>query len=230
MSRPLGGEMLGKGKGIEMTDLENLLEKSSEGHIHLCPRQVLGVRMGLYAGELLGLELPQEDKRLMVIVETDGCMLDGVGTATGCSSGKRTMRVEDYGKVAATFIDTHTGRAIRIVPATGCRMGALEYAPGAKGKWQGQLLGYQRMPAQELFSSAEVELTVPIDTILGKPKMKATCSLCGEEIINGREVYAGEDAFCRSCAGETYYLQPGLSEQGAFSKVTLSQTSHYQRT
>jgi formylmethanofuran dehydrogenase subunit E len=79
--------MPGKGKGIEMTDLEKLLEKSSEGHIHLCPRQVLGARMGLYAGELLGLDLPQDDKRLMVIVETDGCMLDGVGAATGCSPG-----------------------------------------------------------------------------------------------------------------------------------------------
>jgi formylmethanofuran dehydrogenase subunit E len=221
-------EFPGKGKGTEMTDLEKLLKKSSEGHIHLCPRQVLGVRMGLYAGELLGLELPQEDKRLMVIVETDGCMLDGVGTATGCSSGKRTMRVEDYGKVAATFVDTHTGRAVRIVPAQGCRTRALGYAPGAKGKWQGQLLGYQRMPSQELFSTAEVELTVPIDAILGKPQMKATCTLCGEEIINGREVYAGEDAFCRSCAGETYYLQAGQSGRGAFSKVTLSQTSHYQ--
>lgn len=188
-----------------MIDLVQLLEKSSAGHVHLCPRQVLGVRMGLYAGELLGLDLPQEDKRLMVIVETDGCMLDGVGTATGCWPGKRTLRVEDYGKVAATFVDTHTGRAIRIVPANGCRKQALDYAPGAKGKWQGQLLGYQRMPAGELFTTMEVDLNVPIVDIMGSPKMKAICSSCGEEILNGREVYAMEEAYCRACAGESYY-------------------------
>jgi hypothetical protein len=57
--------------------------------------------------------------------------------------------------------------------------------------------------------------------------MKATCSLCGEEIINGREVYAGEDVFYRSCVGETYYLQAGQSGRGAISKVVLSQASSY---
>jgi formylmethanofuran dehydrogenase subunit E len=193
-----------------MIDLEQLLERSSAGHVHLCPRQVLGVRMGLYAGELLGIELPQEDKRLLAILETDGCMLDGVGTATGCWPGKRTLRVEDYGKVAATFVDTQSGRAVRIVPANGCRVRALDYAPEAKGKWQGQLLGYQRMPAGELFTSMEVELNVPVDDLMGSPKMKAICSVCGEEILNGREVYGGEVAFCRACAGERYYLHVEL--------------------
>src|SRR5687768_11979454 len=94
-----------------------LLEKSAESHKHLCPRQILGVRMGLLAGDLLGLELPQKNKRLIVFVETDGCFVDGITVSTGCSMGHRTMRLMDYGKVAATFVDSQSNRAFRIAPS-----------------------------------------------------------------------------------------------------------------
>jgi formylmethanofuran dehydrogenase subunit E len=89
-----------------MLALNQLLDRSAELHNHLCPRQVLGVRIGMYAGELLGLELPQTDKRLYTFVETDGCFADGVSVAAGCWLGRRTMRLMDYGKVAAVFVDT----------------------------------------------------------------------------------------------------------------------------
>jgi formylmethanofuran dehydrogenase subunit E len=39
--------------------LTTLLEQSAELPRHLCPRQVLGARMGMYAGARLGLELPR---------------------------------------------------------------------------------------------------------------------------------------------------------------------------
>jgi formylmethanofuran dehydrogenase subunit E len=53
--------------------LHELLLASSQLHQHLCPKQVLGVRMGLLAGKILNLEVPQNDKRLLTIMETDGC-------------------------------------------------------------------------------------------------------------------------------------------------------------
>ena len=40
-----------------MPTFEELLQKSASYHDHLCPRQVLGVRMGLAGGRRLGLEL-----------------------------------------------------------------------------------------------------------------------------------------------------------------------------
>lgn len=187
--------------------LARLLDESAALHHHLCPRQVLGVRMGLYAGELLGLEVPQKDKLLLAIVESDGCALDGIAVATNCWPGRRTMRIEDYGKVAATFIDTENGRAVRIVPAPGCRSKALDYAPDARGKWQGQLNGYQAMPAEELFLTGEVELTVPVSQVLGAAKMTVICAGCGEEVINGREVYAEKRPYCMACMGTAYYVR-----------------------
>lgn len=188
-----------------MKTLTDLLNTSSEMHSHLCPRQVLGVRMGLFAGVLLGLDLPQADKRLFTIVETDGCASDGVAVATNCWVGRRTMRVEDYGKVAATFIDTHTHQAIRIVPRVEARTLAGTYAPEARNKWEAQLLGYQRMPAQELLRIEYVELKTPIEKIISRAGHKVLCSHCGEEIMNEREVIQEGVVLCRACAGDAYY-------------------------
>src|ERR1041384_2224346 len=107
--------------------LDECLAATAALHHHLCPRQVLGVRMGLLAGELLGLARPQTDERLLTIVETDGCAADGVAVACNCWVGHRTLRVEDFGKVAATFVDTLGGQAVRLVPRAQARQLARSY-------------------------------------------------------------------------------------------------------
>lgn len=185
--------------------LASLLAKTMTLHDHLCPRQVLGVRMGMLAGELLGLTLPQTNKRLLAFVETDGCFSDGVGVATGCTMGHRTMRLVDYGKVAATFVDTRTRVAWRIVPSSQARSGAAQYAPEASNRWQAMLLGYQRMKAEELLTWQSVTLTLSLEEIVSKAGLRAHCDVCGEEIINGREVAVHNGTLCRFCAGGEYY-------------------------
>ncbi|NHZ71528.1 MAG: formylmethanofuran dehydrogenase, partial [Aquificales bacterium] len=110
-------------------DIQTLLEQSSSRHRHLCPRQVLGVRVGLAGGAALGLELPRRDKRLLAITETDGCFADGLAVATGCELGHRTLRLADYGKIAAVFVDVKTNTAVRVAPQLDIRQKAREYAP-----------------------------------------------------------------------------------------------------
>ncbi len=186
-------------------NLEEILLESSQRHRHLCPRQVLGARMSLYAAALLGLELPREDKRLFVTSETDGCSLDGIIAATHCRAGSRTLRVLDLGKVAATFTDTHTETSLRIAPRIEARAIAWDFAPQAHNRWEAMLLGYQSMPADELFSVQTVQLTSSLAEIISKPGAKAACEFCGEEIINGREIVRHNTVLCRTCAGERYY-------------------------
>lgn len=188
-----------------MPTFEELLYQSAILHQHLCPRQVLGVRMGLAAGRSLGLEVPQAEKRILTIVETDGCLIDGLAVATGCRVGRRTMRVLDFGKVAATFVDTQTCRTVRIVPSASTRKRAKDYAPEATSRWEGYLLGYQRMPEVELLEIQEVALTVSLEKILSKDGYRVNCDVCGEEIINEREVIQDGSTLCRACAGERYY-------------------------
>lgn len=188
-----------------MKSLAELLAASSALHQHLCPRQVLGVQMGLLAADLLHLELPQRDKRLLTIVETDGCFTSGLSVATNCWVGRRTLRIEDYGKVAATFVDTQTGLALRVAPSPDARERAAEFAPDASSRWEAMLLGYQRMTPAELFVWRAVNLTTPVAAIISRAGHRAICDRCGEEILNEREVMVGGATFCRHCARGGYY-------------------------
>jgi formylmethanofuran dehydrogenase subunit E len=192
-------------KKRHMESLDTLLERSTKLHQHLCPRQVLGVRMGMLAESLLGVELPQTDKRVLAFVETDGCFSDGVAVAANCWVGRRTMRVEDYGKPAVTFVDTVTEEAWRIWPHPLAREVAPRYAPEANNKWEAMLLGYQRMPDAELLLWRPAVLRTPVTEIVSRAGLVAVCERCGEEIINEREVVVDGLTLCRACAGNAYY-------------------------
>ncbi len=185
--------------------LAELLNESATRHKHLCPRQVLGARMGLLGAQLLSLELPNAAKRLLVIVETDGCFADGLSAATGCTVGARTLRVIDHGKVAAVFVDTETHQAVRLIPSQGSRTLAREYAPLARSRWHAQLEAYQIIPDAELFTIQQVQLTLSLEKLLSKPGRKALCDTCGEEIINEREVVQDGQVLCRACTGDGYW-------------------------
>lgn len=189
-----------------MATLEELLTASARLHNgRLCPRQVLGVRMSQLAGRLLDLDLPQRDKRLLVIVETYGCAADGVAVGAGCWVGRRTLRVVDYGKVAATYVDTATERAVRIAPRPEARKVACEYAPEAPDRWHAQLIGYQRIPDDELLTWRPVALQEPLAWWLGEAGRRVQCERCGEEVLNQRELIVHGATLCRACAGQMYY-------------------------
>lgn len=189
-----------------MQDLQTLLAVSSARHKHLCPRQVLGARIGLAGADALGLELPRSDKRLLVILETDGCFADGVEVATGCTVGHRTLRIEDYGKTAAVFIDVKTGAALRVTPRLDVRERAYTYVPDEPRHYFAQLQAYQIMPDAELLTIQTITLTTPIEVIVSRPGVRVNCDQCGEEIINEREVISGSQRLCRACAGYSYYV------------------------
>ena len=192
-----------------MPSLEPLLRKSEASHTHLCPRQILGVRIGLAGMKALGFSAAPVKKQLLVISEMDGCFVDGLTAATGCTVGHRTLRVEDYGKVAATFVRVDTRRAMRVAPDLDLRERAFEYAPGELRRYFAQLRAYQIMPDEEMVSIEEVGLNTPLERIVSKPGHRVNCSGCGEEIMNERGVLREGLRLCRACAGEGYY-QPSL--------------------
>lgn len=204
-----------------MTQMEQLLERTAAWHSHLCPRQVLGVRMGLLAGRMLGLDIPNADRCLLTLAETDGCAADGLSVATGCTVGNRRLRILDYGKVAATFVDMNLDNAIRIVPRSGVRAAALKQIPDAESSWHAQLKAYQTMPDLDLLTVQHVELSISLEKLLSKPGYRINCEACGEEIINEREVNFGETVLCRACAGQSYYqlAEEDRAQALCYSKV-----------
>lgn len=180
-------------------ELARALRRARELHGgHACAGLVLGTRLALYAGELLGLELPDREKRLVVEVEIDRCAADAVQAVTGCRPGKRTLRFVDYGKLAATFWDMETGRAVRVAAR-----GDLRERAGATGadRHARQTEAYLSWPAEELFSVREVERPLSSLDLPGPPVRRVICVACGEEVADGREVAAESGPCCRPCAG-----------------------------
>ena len=190
----------------EETIISTLLQASANYHHQLCPRQVLGVRMGLYAGQLMGLSVPQKEKQLFTFIETDGCFLDGIAVSTGCTVGARTMRILDYGKIAATFVNRETGNLLRIIPNPAARLLCNKYASDATDSWHTYLFGYQEMPEDELFIVQPVKLTLSLAEIISRKTAKVICANCGEEIFNEREILKSGETLCKPCAGQRYYF------------------------
>ena len=117
------------------------------------------------------------------------------------------MRLMDYGRVAATFVDTDTAEAIRIWPHPESRRFAEQAHPHEESNWKAQLIGYQSLPNDKLLGWQPVELTVSMQEIISKPGLRVICSRCGEEVLNEREEIVDEQPVCPACLGEAYYQQ-----------------------
>ena len=206
---------------VDQARMARFLAEAGTRHNHVCPRIVLGVRMALLAEVRLGLTLPQQDKRLLTLVETDGCFADGIAVVTGCTLGHRSLRLVDYGKVAATFIDTQTGTALRVAPHNESRRRAPDAAPDAKSHWHQYLEAYKIMPDDDLFTVQPVTLGFSVEALLSGPNARAICAACGEEIVNDREVCVEGRTLCRACAGESYYHTTAEAEAAALTPALL---------
>ncbi len=186
-------------------NLPALLAQAGRHHGHICPGQVLGVRMAILGCERLGIYDPKSSKRLITFVETDRCGTDAVQTVTGCTLGKRTLKFVDYGKLAATFLNTETGRAVRIAARESARDAALRFAPDEADAHAAQLRAYKALPEDVLFSVREVRVSLDETELPGRSRARVVCTKCGEGVSNGREVSVAGRPLCRPCAGTPYY-------------------------
>ena len=188
---------------VSLAEYERLAEQA---HGHLCAGQVLGLRMALHGLGLLGLDDPRGAgrKRLVTFVEIDRCVTDAIAVVTGCRLGKRTLRFRDFGKVAATFCDLETGRAVRLAVRESARDRAREMYPELAAAGQ-QLRAYRELPDDELFTATAVRLAVAAEDLPGYKAPRVACALCGEGIAFRREVIREGRPLCRACAGERYY-------------------------
>jgi formylmethanofuran dehydrogenase subunit E len=172
---------------------------------HTCPGQVLGVRMAIRAFRELGIEEPGQNKRLIVFVEIDRCAADAIAAVTGCRLGKRTLKHVDYGKMAATFLDTQTGQAVRVLALEESRDKAWRYASPGMSKHEVQREAYKVMPDNWLFAVQKVEVDLRPEDQPGPPISRLACDRCGERINDRREVRTNGYVLCRACANGSYY-------------------------
>jgi len=188
-------------------DFNALLDESAKIHGHLCAGQVLGVRMSMLGLREIGIQDPKEKDRksIIVYVEMDRCATDAVQSVTGCSLGKRSMKFMDYGKMAATFLNLKTGRAMRIIAREDSREKAKERFPEIENKYAGQLEAYKIMSDEELFDVREVAVKLRQEDMPGRPMRRVQCESCGEHVQDMREVYQDDKVLCVACARGGYY-------------------------
>jgi formylmethanofuran dehydrogenase subunit E len=193
--------------GDTTLDFDLLLEESVRIHSHLCPGQVLGVKMSMLGLRKIEIEDPKgrDRKSIIVFVEMDRCATDAVQSVTGCTLGRRTMKFMDYGKMAATFMNLRTGRAVRVVAKEDSRQKAKEYFPEIGNKYEAQFEAYMIMPEQELFDVMEVKVKINPEDMPGRPLRRVRCVECGDHVQDSREVYRDGKVLCRPCAGSAYY-------------------------
>ena len=189
-----------------MKTLAEYLELATEAHGHLCAGQVLGVRLAMLGLEELGIDDPvAERKRLVTYVEIDRCVTDAVALVANCRLGKRALKFRDWGKVAATFVDLATGRAVRIAARETSKQAAREMFPELP-KEAGQQKAYAALSAEVLFDKQWVTVEVQPEDLPGFKGPRVVCAECGEGINFKREVVLRGRTVCRSCAGEKYYV------------------------
>ena len=190
-----------------MKTFDEYVALAAQAHGHACAGQILGLRMAVHGMELLGIEDPtgKDRKRLVTFVEIDRCATDAIPVVTGCRLGKRALKFRDFGKMAATFCDLSSGRAVRIAARESCKQRARELYPEIENKNQQQMQAYREMPAGDLFDVQWVRVTLNPEDFPGYKGSRHVCAECGEEISYERQVELAGRVLCRACAGERYY-------------------------
>ena len=191
-----------------MHSLDDYLREAEQAHGHLCAGQLLGVRMAMLGLQKLGIGDPRSHenrKRLVTFVEIDRCVTDAVAVVTGCRLGKRALKFRDWGKVAATFVDVETGRAIRVAAKESSKALARTLHPELADKNQQQMLAYREIADDDLFTTQWVKVELPPEEFPGYKGERVVCDACGEGINFRREVRRDGKVLCRACAGERYY-------------------------
>jgi len=191
-----------------MKSFELLLEGSADVHGHLCPGQVVGVRMAMLGCRLIGLDEPtrrDQIKKLIVYVEMDRCTADAVSHVTGVKLGRRSLKFMDYGIMAATFVNLETDRSFRVISTEESRDLAPIYAPEIENKSLQQLEAYQRMPDSVLFRVQKVRVKINDGDLPGPTRFKSVCNRCGQIVRDGREVRQDNQVYCKPCTEACYF-------------------------
>lgn len=191
-----------------MKDFKTLLDGSANAHGHLCPGQVVGVRMAMLGCKLIGLDNPAElpqIKKIIVYVEMDRCATDAISFVTGVRLGRRSLKFVDNGIMAATFVNLETQKAFRIASTEESRSLAAKYAPGISDKREQQLEAYKKMDQDDLFTIQEVFVDVPASDMPGPTRFKAVCAKCNTVVRDKREILKNNKILCKSCAFGAYY-------------------------
>jgi formylmethanofuran dehydrogenase subunit E len=187
------------------------LDRCVAYHGHMCLGQVLGIHLAFRGMEEIGQTDP---KHMLVYVENDRCIADAIQILTGTRLGRRTMKLVNYGKMAATFINQETDTAVRVNVSKRLNeiIGKLSEDREEKRRQQEEVL---MAPSDQVVSVRRVTVDVHPNDLPGKPKRSVPCVRCGEKVMDFKDVEGPDGPLCRSCSEGAYYSLAGEDDHGA---------------
>ncbi|MDR2624256.1 MAG: FmdE family protein [Methanobrevibacter sp.] len=177
---------------------EEQLKKVKEFHGHLDGGTVIGTKMTMYAFEKLGLNLNEENEDLMVFVEIGRCVADAIQSVSGSRVGKKTFKLMDYGRHAATFCRISTGEGIRVVDE--------DIKNQNRTETDEELIErLTNTPNEELFSIQKIKIDFENMDHPDKKFNRIVCPVCNEVVKDNKYVVRNGVGICKACAEESYY-------------------------
>ena len=177
------------------------LDKAVEYHGHVCMGQVIGVLLAEKGLDLIGTA---DSKNMIVISENDRCIGDALQILTGTRLGRRSFKLRDYGKMAATFINQKDGIAYRVWIG-GNLPGTKDYHSLQRDEKNKVLMQVLEMDIDEILSFKKVKVEFLDNELPGKPKRVVRCNVCNEKVMDGKDIETGDKSLCRPCHGKAYY-------------------------
>ncbi len=185
-----------------------------EFHGHKCPFMPIGYRMGTLALKKLGVERCKDHEMRvfseMGVGHPQGCMQDGIMSATGATFGKGMIDKLYYGKVAATFWYPGIKGAVRFFLRNEFQD---KLAPHEFFKYRKQGIEPSHIPAEVCEDIINIVLTASDDELFiinelpdfeYKPVKgsfnKAKCEMCGEYVFERYLRVKDGKKVCITCA------------------------------
>ncbi len=170
----------------------------------------------------VAIDEPRGCKKLLVYVEMDRCATDAVQAVTGCTLGKRTLKYLDYGKMAATFVNLETEKAVRVLARDDARLLVSQFSPDTIDLREAQKKAYTIMPEDALFAIQPTVVHTPAENMPGYRGSRVFCDECGEGINFSREIKVHGRTLCVPCAHGSYLPQnQALSRNKSRPSVVL---------
>lgn len=194
----------------------NIPNWAFEFHGHKCPFMPIGYRMGSLALEKLGVPRSKNHEMHvfseMGIGHPQGCMQDGIMSATGATFGKGMIERLNYGKIAAIFWYPGKG-AIRIALKNefSDRLSTHEFF-----KYRKQGIEPSDIPENVLDDVIKVVLDATNEELFNVKMLpdfkyepvkssfnKAKCEICGESVFERYIRHKDNKIVCIPCSERT---------------------------
>lgn len=192
-------------------------------HGRRCAGLAVGTSMAIAGLTAVGIEDPKgkDRSKIMVFVEIDRCVSDAITAVTGCTPGTRTLRIVDYGKVAATFLNLETGKAVRVSVKSHTTKrqqgsdGESHFVPSDSKPFMG-------LSDRQLFHFENVDIILAPEDVPGRPPWAAVCDRCGEIVMDMRIATRNGRRLCKTCAeGVGYYRRRSQRRAASPACVTV---------